>query len=262
MPADPQARPNAASLANATDVPSQPGVQSLARAFALVQILGAHHDRGLTLPELAAQAGIDRTTAHRMVRFLESAGYAEREPAGKRYHLGSAAMALGLRAMNRPPPNSQIVTRMKAVARLTGDAVFLIGRLGDHGHCLHTEEGAHRIKTFHLLTGTSRLLGQGTASMALLARLDNDEIRAHYDRHRAEYQSSGLSLLTLLRGVERGRALGYVLAGAGGVAGVGYVLPLALEGDLAVSVVSTASRMPLSRRHEIGTLLRATFGGA
>ncbi|MDE4917938.1 DNA-binding IclR family transcriptional regulator [Cupriavidus metallidurans] len=238
----------------------QPGVQSLARAFALLHLLGTHHDPGLTLPELATLANIDRTTAHRMIRFLETAGYAEREPAGKRYHLGSAAMALGLRAMNRPPPDSRIVTRMKAVARLTGDAVFLIGRLGDHGHCLHTEEGAHRIKTFDLLTGTSRLLGQGTASMALMARLDNDEIRKHYNRHRAEYEQGGLSLLALLRGVDRSRKLGYVLAGAGGVAGVGYLLPLALEGDLAVSVVSAASRMPVSRRHEIGALLQATFG--
>ncbi|KJK08445.1 hypothetical protein UB46_42445, partial [Burkholderiaceae bacterium 16] len=67
-------------------------------------------------------------------------------------------------------------------------------------------------------------------------------------------------LLTLLRGVERSRRLGYALAGAEGVAGVGYVLPLALAGDAAVSVVSTASRMPASRRHEIGTLLSVTFG--
>lgn len=250
--------PDANDAAHAT----RSGVQSLSRAFALLHLLGEHHEPGLTLPELAALAGIDRTTAHRMVRFLESAGYAEREPASKRYHLGSAAVALGLRALNRPPPTSQIVMRMRAIARLTGDAVFLIGRLGDHGHCLHTEEGAHRIKTFHLLTGTSRLLGQGTASMALMARLDNDEIRAHYDRHRAEYENSGLSLLTLLRGVERSRRLGYALAGAEGVAGVGYVLPLALAGDAAVSVVSTASRMPVSRRHEIGALLRGTFGEA
>ena len=238
------------------------GIQSLSRAFALLHLLGEHHEPGLTLPELAELAGIDRTTAHRMVRFLASAGYAEREPAGKRYHLGTAAMALGVRAMNPPPPASRLVTRMKAVARLTGDAVFLIARLGDHGHCLHTEEGEHRIKSFHLLTGTSRLLGQGTASMALMARLSNEEIRAHYDRHRAEYENSGLSLLTLLRGVERSRKLGYALAGAEGVAGVVYVLPLALAGDTAISVVSTASRMPVARRHEIGALLRSTFGEA
>ena len=147
--------------------PAPGGVQSLARAFALLQLLAEHHDTGVALPDLAAMAGIDRTTAHRMARFLEAGAYIERESAGKRYHLGTAAMALGLRAMNRPPPNSALVSKMKALARLTGDAVFLIVRIGDHGHCLHTEEGSHRIKTFHMLTGTSRLLGQGTGSMAL-----------------------------------------------------------------------------------------------
>jgi len=235
-------------------------VQSLSRAFLLLHLLGEHNERGLTLPELAAQAGIDRTTAHRMTRFLEAAGYAEREAASKRYRLGSAAMALGLRAMNRPQPSSLLVQRMKAVARLTGDAVFLTARLGDHGHCLHAEEGSHRIKSFQLLTGSSRLLGNGTAGMALLARLGNEEIRAHFDGHRDQYEHGGLSLLMLQRGVERTRKFGYALAGAEGVAGVGYVLPLALAGDVAISVVSTSSRMPVSRRHEIGRVLRETFG--
>ncbi|PVY80273.1 IclR family transcriptional regulator [Cupriavidus alkaliphilus] len=235
------------------------GVQSLSRAFALLQRLAEQHEGGVALPELARQAGIDRTTAHRMARFLEAAGYIEREAASKRYHLGTAAMALGLRAMNRPPPNSVLVTRMKALARLTGDAVFLIVRIGDHGHCLHTEEGSHRIKSFQLLTGSSRLLGQGTGSMALLARMDDEAIRAHYARHRVEYEAGGLSLLRLMRGVERARASGYALAGADGVAGVGFVLPLSMGAEAAISIVSAASRMPVSRRHEIGRIIMSMF---
>ncbi len=242
-----------------TKTPSPGGVQSLSRAFALLRLLAEHHEAGLTLPELAAIAQIDRTTAHRMARFLESAGYVERESGGKRYHLGTAAMALGLRAMNRPPPNSALVSKMKALARLTGDAVFLTVRIGDHGHCLHTEEGSHRIKTFHLLTGTSRLLGQGTGSMALLAKLDNEAVRAHYERHRAEYAAGGLSLLRLLRGVERARKLGYALAGAEGVAGVGIALPLEMGAEAAISIMSTASRMPAARRHEMGAIVGAMF---
>ncbi|WP_427306015.1 IclR family transcriptional regulator [Cupriavidus sp. H39] len=214
---------------------------------------------GLTLPELAAKADIDRTTAHRMARFLESADYVERDSSSRRYRLGTAAMALGLRAMNRAPLNSELITKMKALARLTGDTVFLIVRLGDYGHCLHAEEGGHRIKSFHTLTGTSRLLGQGTGSMALLAKFDNDAVRAHFARHRAEYEAGGLSLLRMMRGVERSRKLGYALAGAEGVAGVGYALPLAMGAEAALSIVSTASRMSVARRHELGGILGAMF---
>lgn len=243
--------------------PSTPnGVQSLTRAFALLELLAEHHEAGLTLQDLAIKAEIDRTTAHRMARFLEAAGYIEREPGSKRLHLGTTAMSLGLRAMNRPPPGSVLVTKMKALARLTGDAVFLIVRIGDHGHCLHTEEGSHRIKSFHMLTGSSRLLGQGTGSMALLARLGNDAVRAHYERHRAEYEAGGLSLMKLMRGVERSRACGYALAGADGVAGVGYALPMAMHADAAISVVSAASRMPVARRHEMGGIIRGMFAAA
>jgi len=235
------------------------GVQSLERAFGLLRLLAGHNAAGLALPELVAQSGIDRTTAHRMMRFLESAGYVEREAAGKRFHLGPAAMALGLRALNRTAQDSPLVVKMKALARLTGDTVFLIARLGDHGHCLHTEEGSHRIKSFHMLTGTSRLLGQGTGSMALLAALDNEDIAAHFARHRAEYEAGGLSLLKLQRGVERCRKQGYALAGAEGVAGIGYVLPPPMGADAAISIVSTVSRMPASRRHEIGGVIAAMF---
>ncbi|MCP3024910.1 IclR family transcriptional regulator, partial [Cupriavidus basilensis] len=199
--------------------PAIPGVQSLDRAFTLLCLLAEHHESGLTLPQLVAQTGIDRTTAHRMLRYLTHAGFAVQDEPGKRFRLGMAAMALGLRTMNRSPLASACATRMKALARKTGDTVFLIVRIGDHGYCMHAEEGSHRVQHFHLLNGSTRLLGQGTASMALLAKLEDQEIVAHYERHRAEYEGSGLSLLKLQRGVERSRKLGYALAGAGGVAG-------------------------------------------
>ncbi|MGO4328648.1 IclR family transcriptional regulator [Cupriavidus sp. 2TAF22] len=237
-----------------------PGVQSLDRAFTLLCLLAEQHETGLTLAQLVAQTGIDRTTAHRMLRYLLHAGFASQDEQGKRFRLGMAAMALGLRTMNRSPLASACATRMKALARRTGDTVFLIVRIGDHGYCMHAEEGSHRVQHFHLLAGSTRLLGQGTASMALLAKLADEEIVAHYERHRAEYESSGLSLLKLQRGVERSRKLGYALAGAGGVAGVGYAFALPLAGEAAISIVSTASRMPVARRREIGEMIREAFG--
>ncbi|WP_082055318.1 helix-turn-helix domain-containing protein [Cupriavidus basilensis] len=240
--------------------PAIPGVQSLERAFTLLCLLAEHHESGLTLPQLVAQTGIDRTTAHRMLRYLTHAGFAVQDEPGKRFRLGMAAMALGLRTMNRSPLASACATRMKALARKTGDTVFLIVRIGDHGYCMHAEEGSHRVQHFHLLNGSTRLLGQGTASMALLAKLEDEEIVAHYARHRAEYEGSGLSLLKLQRGVERSRKLGYALAGAGGVAGVGYAFALPFAGEAAISIVSTASRMPVARRHEIGGMIREVFG--
>nr|WP_254615479.1 helix-turn-helix domain-containing protein [Cupriavidus basilensis] len=240
--------------------PAIPGVQSLDRAFTLLCLLAEHHEPGLTLPQLVAQTGIDRTTAHRMLRYLTHAGFAVQDEPGKRFRLGMAAMALGLRTMSRSPLASACATRMKALARKTGDTVFLIVRIGDHGYCMHAEEGSHRVQHFHLLNGSTRLLGQGTASMALLAKLEDGEIVAHYERHRAEYEGSGLSLLKLQRGVERSRKLGYALAGAGGVAGVGYAFALPFAGEAAISIVSTASRMPVARRHEIGGMIRGVFG--
>ena len=97
-----------------------PGVQSLDRAFNLLCLLAEHHETGLTLPQLVAQTGIDRTTAHRMLRYLTHAGFAGQDEQGKRYRLGMAAMAMGLRTMNRSPLANACATRMKALARKTG----------------------------------------------------------------------------------------------------------------------------------------------
>ncbi|WP_420991544.1 IclR family transcriptional regulator [Cupriavidus sp. 30B13] len=261
MPPAP-AQPSAPAPQGPPAAPPMPGVQSLDRAFTLLCLLAEHHEAGMTLAQMVARTGIDRTTAHRMLRYLTHAGFASQDEQGKRFRLGMAAMALGLRTMNRSPLASACATRMKALARRTGDTVFLIVRIGDHGYCMHAEEGSHRVQHFHLLTGSTRLLGQGTASMALLAKLADEEIAAHFERHRAGYEASGLSLLKLQRGVERSRKQGYALAGAGGVAGVGYAFALPLAGEAAISIVSTASRMPVARRHEIGAMIREAFGPA
>ena len=68
------------------------GVQSLERAFGLLDLIAAHHERGVTLASLQAQSGLDRTTAHRMLRFLTGAGYVQRDATPARaYRLSSAS---------------------------------------------------------------------------------------------------------------------------------------------------------------------------
>jgi len=232
------------------------GVQSLERAFGLLALIAAHHERGVTLAGLQAQSGLDRTTAHRMLRFLTHAGYVQRDATPARaYRLGCAAMGLGLTAMTRPPLVERLTPLMKSLARQSADNVFLVTRLGDFSYTLHLEQGAVPMPRYRDLVGATRLLGLGTGSMALLATLPDDEVQAHLRRHQAAYAATPFSPLRIQRAIQRTRAAGYTLAADPGVAGAGYAFDFPGVGTVALSILSSRARMPSARRHAVARLM-------
>ena len=55
----------------------------------------ANHGRALTLPEVVALTGWPKPTAHRMLAQLETGGWLQREPDGRRYALSTRLLRLG-----------------------------------------------------------------------------------------------------------------------------------------------------------------------
>jgi DNA-binding IclR family transcriptional regulator len=73
-------------------VPSEPGlrtIQSVDRAAALLKAVAASRDP-LSVVELAAQCGLNRSTAWRLLATLDSQGLVERDPVTQRYSVGYA----------------------------------------------------------------------------------------------------------------------------------------------------------------------------
>lgn len=252
-----------------TKIPSPPrGVQSLERAFGLLQLVARHQEAGVSLADLMAGTRIDRTTAFRMLRFLEYAGYVQRGTDEHRhYRLGCASLGLGLAAFVRSPLVEALTPLMKSLARQSQDNVFLVTRIGDRGFTLHLEQGSVPIPRYAELVGVTRLLGLGTGSMALLASLPDHEIQAHLQRHAPEYAETALSPMRVQRAIQRTRALGYTLAAEPGVAGAGYALIVPGAGTVALSILSSHARMPVARRHALARMMidevaRAGYSGA
>ena len=75
-------------------------VQSLDRAFDLLQLMGADPD-GVALTRLAAESGLPVPTIHRLVRTLVASGYVLQLPS-RRYALGPRLIGLGERAPPAP----------------------------------------------------------------------------------------------------------------------------------------------------------------
>jgi DNA-binding IclR family transcriptional regulator len=243
-----------------TLIKSRSGAQSVERAIALLGRVAAAHAEGISLRELHQSAGLDRTTAWRIVSALARHGLVAREARHGRYRLGLEVMAWGAACMERTPLVESCRPVMLALARMSGDNVFLVVRAGDFSHCLHLEQGSNAVRSFALNVGATRLLGMGVASIALLARLDDQALQAHFMRHQNEYQSQDISLLKLRRGVARTHVQGYSRASAGGVAGVGRWFRLGSCADAAMSIVAPRARLPLARGEDLAALMGRELG--
>lgn len=236
---------------------STKGAQAVFRALSLLRHISHAHPQGVGIAELAAQAGLDRSTAYRLASSLVEFGLAERD-ATRHYRLGVEAMQLGLAAMRSAPVVERLRPIMRRLARRTEDTVFLVVRNGDYGHCLHSEEGGYPVKALVLQVGGMRVLGIGSAGSMLLSTLPDDEIAALYHRHQDEFDPRGLSLGDLRKLVQQTRRRGYADTAdlvADGVSGVGMRFEFASGSQAALSVAAIRSRMTAERKAWIAQLI-------
>jgi DNA-binding IclR family transcriptional regulator len=151
------------------------GTQSLQRALALLREVTASSRGGLSVAEMAARAGIDRTTAHRMARSLAAEGLFDYSSETRRYFLGPLAYEIGLAASERADLPKLCAAPMKRIAEQTGDTVFLMLRSDCDAVCAARTEGHYPVKTFVVDVGTRRPLGVGAGSLAIFSALPLDE---------------------------------------------------------------------------------------
>ncbi|HRL98944.1 IclR family transcriptional regulator [Diaphorobacter limosus] len=235
-----------------------PGAQSPARLVAVLRLIACHHVQGLAINELAQLSGLNRTTARRLLMVLTESGFAARDEHSGRYRLGVEAMFTGMAAMTKPPIFEACRPAMKRIASRTGDSVFLIVRIGDFAHCLHVEVGDHPLHAHSLMTGQIRLLGQGTASLALAATLRDKELEQIYQRRSLDYEAAGISeerlrqMVVHTRRLRRSETVNLLTTGA---IGVGVAICVQANHVAAISVASHASKMTAQHKAAVLKLL-------
>ena len=232
------------------------GAQSLARAVDLVNRVARSHDVGISLRDLVQASKLDRTTAWRLLEHLQLSGLVTRDAHDGLYRLGAQATAWGAASLQHSALIRQCQPAMQTLARLSGDNVFLVLRLGDYSHCLHLEQGEHAVRSFRQTVGETRLLGLGVASIAMLAALSDDEVQAHLARHRETYEHEGVTRAQLLRWVQATRARGFAYRNTAGIAAVGCHWWLGDAAIAALSIGGAKVRIPLHRAPELSTLMR------
>lgn len=243
-----------------SDEEPRSGTQSLQRAVALLRALAGFGRQGASVAELALEAGVERTTAHRMLKRLAQEGLLTGAPQARRYLFGPLAYEIGLVAAEHLDLRALALPAMRRIAEQTGDTVFLLIRSGDDSVCAERTEGTYPVKTFVVDVGTRRPLGVGAGSMAILAALPAAEADATVLRNREALSAfPGMGPERIRRLMQQTRADGYSSMAVTHVTGV-HALGTALRTPAgravaALSVAAISARLSGSRRKSVLNVL-------
>lgn len=231
-------------------------IQSIERAAAILEAVAAGDGHGRRLIDIAADTGLRKATAHRILGTLAQVGLIEQDEHTSRFHLGLRLLSLGMTAAGRYGLADLASECMLGLAERTHDTVYLTVRSGNEAVCVDRVTGMFPIKTLSLNVGDRRPLGVGAGNLAMLAWLPDDEVRQIVAANAQQYPHFGkLDAATIMALVEASRELGYafndrlILAGmrAVGVPVMGHDgRPVA-----ALSVAAISERMSAARRADI-----------
>lgn len=146
--------------------------QSTERALALlVDIAERTADRpsaDFALKELAASSGLDRATAHRLLRALGKYGFVEHDEETRRYRLGPAALLLARAAIHGHRLLDRAVPVMRKLSEATRETVSLSERQELRSVTIYEVEGSEIVRYANKI-GRSAPLHVAAGARAILA---------------------------------------------------------------------------------------------
>jgi len=130
----------------------------------------------LTLTEIVNRTGFSKTATHRLLQTLLSYNYLSRLPNNSSYRLGPKLFELGSRFVNQNNLVQVARPYLQKVAQKTGDTAFLCVCENYKSLCLERVEGSNPVRTVFQGKGGRLPLHTGSAPIALLAGMSDDEI--------------------------------------------------------------------------------------
>lgn len=206
---------------------------------------------------VAAELGIAKSVAHRVLRSLVSRNLAEQAPGSSGYLLGPAAVALGAKAMSRSKLENAAAPLLRELRDRTQETTLLTRPVaGGRVHVAQFESPHHVRMTVEL--GAFRPWHAGASGKILLAFAE-PEFRERAIAQEAEVYNLGEEAIAALkRDLEHARERGYVTSSgernpdAGAVAAPVFVRGVAIA---AVSVCGPRSRFTPAHAERIAPML-------
>lgn len=227
----------------------------MGRAALLLKLIASSQARNLRLVDIAEITSLNKSTAHRLLQRLVQERLLARDP-GHGYRLGPLLYELGLAAL--PETNLKEVSRpaLQQLAKATGDTVFLVVRSGFETFCLDRLAGDFHIQTMTRTVGDRHPIGVGAGGLAILAALNDSDIKVALEAVAPRLHSYRLTEQSLLEAVDRSRKQGGLAVDEGSAAldvtAIGRVIRDRSQAPFAsVFVASISHRMNEVRRKQI-----------
>lgn len=243
------------SGSNSQHGPSKASVQSLIRAFDLLEILAAAGGEA-SLTELAQASHLPAATTHRIMRTLAEGGYVH-QGRSRRYSLGPSLIHLGERAGRML--GSRANPHLEALAKQTGETANLAILEGDAVVYIAQAASNHTMRMF---TEVGRRFSPHSTGVgkALLSQLHDAEVRALLVRTGTPARTPNTITEPegVLDAIRITRDRGYAIDDAEQELGVRCVAVPVIGAPTitAVSVSGPASRLTLELSHQIAPALR------
>ena len=227
---------------------NQPAVQSLERAFRLIELL-SHNPDGMPLMELSCTSGLHKSTVHRLLASLSQLGYVKKDESSGRYRLTLKLFELSGRVVDSIDVLGLAKAPLEQLRNATQEAVHLVIREGIEIVYIHkVESRSGSIRMFSRL-GMRRPLYCTAVGKSILATMPDDEVTQIWNRSdiHAYTEHTITDLSRLFRELDQIRQCGYAFDNEGNELGVrcigAAVRDYTGRGKAAISVSAPLARM-------------------
>lgn len=249
-----KARPQARTEAN------RYRIQAIDRAAAILKCFSPVRPE-LHVREVAAQTGLHKATAHRILMAMQYNEMVEQDPTTGRYHLGLQLVRLGEHAIGRLDVTVIARPTLVDLAARTGERVHLAVLDGDQVVTLDRVDGIHSASVPSL---PGRLFAAHTTSLgkAILAAMDDATVRQILgDRPLRRFTPhTPPSVAVLLEDLRRARKRGYVTSEeelAPGLSSVGAAILDRVGAPVgAINISGSAARIRGAHMAELGEVVK------
>jgi IclR family transcriptional regulator, KDG regulon repressor len=122
--------PSQGDIDDDAEVRQRVGVQSLGRAFAILEEV-ARHREGIGLADLSKLVGLHNSTTFHLAKTMVSLGYIRQEKDSKRYRVGRPLFALAASALDEIEMVNVATPVLEDLSRETGESSHFAVRMGD-----------------------------------------------------------------------------------------------------------------------------------
>ena len=233
------------------------GAQAALRAIRLLKLFTPLRTE-MSLAEICELAGLNKTTAHRLLQALVSEALIERSEASGMYRLGTGLMALGVLALSSSDLRLRVRPVLKQLAKASGETATLEVPIEDSMLILDEVAGTHFVGAVGNV-GTRWPLHATSTGKALIA----------FDEQRLEALDSELTPLTpntIVRRTDLRKQLALIRQRGfaetvdeleDGFSGVGTIIRGGLGEVLGtLSICGPTQRLTVTRRARLGESLR------